>query len=121
MTKTAFDSADAEFRIQSGETRFDPIKLTGNAFSLRGSGTFSAQGELNLGLRVLYGRDEGVRIPGFSDALREFSGQIFQIHVTGTPAFPTFRPVALQLAPNAVRTLSTLRANRARRNGDEAW
>ena len=36
--KTAFDSADVEFRIENGLTTFDPIKFTGNAFSLLGRG-----------------------------------------------------------------------------------
>ncbi|HEV3165851.1 MAG TPA: AsmA-like C-terminal region-containing protein [Isosphaeraceae bacterium] len=113
LTKTAFDSADATFRIQNGETVFSPIKLTGNAFSLRGSGTMSAQGELNLGLRVLYGRDESLHIPILSDAMREVSGQIFQIRVSGTPAYPKFSPAALQQVTNGVRSLGALRDGRA--------
>jgi AsmA-like C-terminal region len=113
LTKTAFDSADAVFRIQHGETVFNPIKLTGNAISLYGSGTLSAQGQLNLGLRVLYGRDEGLlHIPIFSDALREASGQIFQIRVTGSPSYPRFHPVAVQQITDAVRTLGSRRAPR---------
>src|SRR4029077_14959006 len=32
--KTAFDSADVAFTIEHGATTFDPIKFTGNAFSL---------------------------------------------------------------------------------------
>lgn len=113
LTKTAFDSADAIFQIENGETQFNPIKFTGNAFSLRGSGTFSAQGELNLGLRVLYGRDEGMHIPVLSDALREASGQIFQIQVLGTPAYPTYHPVALQQATDVFRSLGSRRASRS--------
>ncbi|HEV3121634.1 MAG TPA: AsmA-like C-terminal region-containing protein, partial [Isosphaeraceae bacterium] len=109
LTRTAFDSADASFRIRNGETLFDPIKFTGNAFSLRGSGTMSAQGELNLGLRVLYGRDEGMHIPVVSDALRETTGQIFQIEVKGSPAFPRFHPVALQ----PIRALGSRRGARS--------
>jgi hypothetical protein len=109
LTKTAFDSADAVFRIQNGETLIDPIKFTGNAFSLRGSGTMSAQGELNLGLRVLYGRDERLHIPVVSDALREASGQIFQIQVKGTPAFPRFQLVGLLPASQAFRALGNRR------------
>jgi hypothetical protein len=112
LTKTAFDSANASFRIQNGETLFDLIKFTGNAFSLRGSGTMSAQGDLNLGLRVLYGRDEALHIPIVSDALREVTGQIFQIEVKGTPAFPRFLPVALQQASQAIRNLGTRRSAR---------
>lgn len=113
MSKTAFDRADATFDIRNGETNFDRIKLTGNAFSLQGSGTLSAQNDLDLSLRVLYGRDEGMRLLFVNDAMREFSGQIFTIKVLGNPAYPTLRPDYLPQAANAVRSL------RGRRTGRE--
>ena len=55
--KTAFDSADIAFTIAHGHTTFDPIKFTGNAFSLQGRGTMNPQGNLDLRLSVLWGRD----------------------------------------------------------------
>src|SRR5262249_16890526 len=55
--KTAFDSADVEFTISHGLSTLDPIKFTGNAFSLQGRGTLDPQANLDLRLRVLLGRD----------------------------------------------------------------
>ena len=89
-TKTAFDSADVAITIRNGDSLLDPIKLTGNAFSLQGGGILDTQGELNLKLNPLYGRDR-VHLPFFSDALREASGQFFAIRVQGPVAYPTFK------------------------------
>src|SRR5262249_11541907 len=57
ITKTAFDGADVAFRIENGRTLIDPIRFTGDAFSLHGRGTLDVQGDLDLRLRVLMGRD----------------------------------------------------------------
>ena len=111
LTKTAFDSASTEFTIQKGVTHFNPIQLTGNAFSLRGAGTLDSQGAIDLKLHVLYGRDK-FHVPLVSDALREASGQIFLIRVQGTPAYPKFGWLPLQPVSNAFRSLG-----RAARNG----
>lgn len=89
-TKSAFDSADVNFTLQSGEAILEPIKFTGDAFSLMGKGTIDFQGALDLRLRVLYGRDK-LHLLVVSDALREASGQIFAVRVSGTPAYPTFK------------------------------
>jgi hypothetical protein len=86
-TKTAFDSADVNFTIQSGEAYLDPIKFTGDAFSLMGRGTLDVQGSLDLRLRVLYGRDK-LHLKLVSDAMREASGQLVVVRVLGTPSYP---------------------------------
>ena len=88
-SKTAFDSADVVFSIAHGLTTFDPIKFTGNAFSLQGQGTMSPQGKLNLQLSVLWGRDR-FHIPLFSDLTREASTPILIVKVEGTPSYPQF-------------------------------
>jgi hypothetical protein len=106
MTKTAFDSAQTTFTIQNGETHFNPILLTGDAFSLHGQGTLSAQGELDLKLRILFGRDR-FHIPVLSDAWREASGPILLVRVQGTPAYPKYRLVPLQPVSNSFRSLGT--------------
>lgn len=117
-TKTAFDSADVAMHIRDGRTTLAPIQLTGDAFSLRGAGTLDTQGELNLRLRLLYGRDSW-HVRGLSDALREASGNIFDIHVTGPVASPQPKLEALPLATDAFRrSMSTVLHPGRRRDPD---
>lgn len=92
--KSAFDSADVVFLIDHGTAHLDPIKLTGNAFSLQGEGTRDPLGNLDIRLNVLYGRDR-FHLGVVSDLMREASGQIFKVHVTGTSANPNFKLQAL--------------------------
>lgn len=101
-TKTAFDSADVRLLVVDGRTYLNPIQLTGDAFSLRGAGTLDLQGDLDLRLRVLFGRD-AFHIRGISDAFREVSGKIFDIHVTGPAGSPNFQLQALPPASSAIR------------------
>ncbi len=101
-TKTAFDSADVALHVRDGQTSLAPIQLTGNAFSLRGAGTLDSQGDLNLRFRLLYGRDAW-HVRGLSDVVREASGNLFDIHVTGPVASPQYKLEALPLASDAVR------------------
>jgi hypothetical protein len=88
--KTAFDSADVTFTISHGLSTLDPIKFTGNTFSLQGRGTLDPQADLDLRLRVLLGRDR-FPIPILSDLIREAGGQFLIVHVTGTPSYPDFK------------------------------
>jgi len=103
-TKTAFDTADVALRVRDGKTFLDPIQLTGDAFSLRGLGTLDPQGDVDLRLRLLYGRDAW-HIRGLSDLISEASGKIFDIHVTGAVGSPRIRLEALPLATDTARTL----------------
>jgi AsmA-like C-terminal region len=93
--KSAFDSADVAFTISQGLTTFYPIRFTGNAFSLVGLGTLDPQGNLDLRLNVLWGRDR-FHIPLVSDLTRIASTPFLIVHVQGTPANPQFelRPLA---------------------------
>ena len=88
--KTAFDSADVAFTISHGLSTLDPIKFTGNTFSLQGRGTLDPLANLDLRLRVLLGRDR-FPIPILSDLIREAGGQFLIVHVTGTPAYPDYK------------------------------
>ncbi len=113
--KTAFDKADVWFTIRNGQTTFNPIQFFGYAFSLHGRGSLDVQGDLDVKLRVLYGRDSW-HVFLLSDAFREASGQIFVIRVSGTPAAPSFRAEPL---PQAIEFVKSLRLNedgRALRN-----
>ena len=75
------------------------------------------QGDLDLGLRVLYGRDRW-RLPLLSDALREASGQLLVIRVTGTPSFPKFKLAASpRRSTPSSRSASAGRARRRRSGG----
>ena len=100
--KTAFDSADVSFTISHGHSTLDPIKFTGNAFSLQGRGTLDPQGNLDLRLPVLLGRDR-FHIRGLSDIAREAGGQILSVHVTGTPANVNYE---LDMLPQLKREVS---------------
>jgi hypothetical protein len=119
-TKTAFDSADIAITIRDGKSLLDPIRFTGDAFSLHGRGTLDLQGDLDLRLRVLYGRDT-LRLRLVSDALREASGQFFIVHVLGTPAFPKFKLEPLPQVSDRVKSLGQRRAEQRGRPGAGGW
>jgi len=109
--KTAFDSADVAFTIAHGATTFDPIKFTGNAFSLQGQGTMDPQGNLDLRLNVLWGRDR-FHFPLVSDLTREASTPFLIAHVQGTPAYPRPDIEALPLFNELLKALGRGRAER---------
>jgi len=96
--KSAFDSADVEFRIINGKTLFDQIKLTGTAFSLKGNGTRDPLDNIDLRLDVLYGRDR-FHLPVVSGLLREAGGQLMIIRVTGTSSHPIVKPEVVPQLP----------------------
>ncbi len=89
-TKTAFDSAEVAFKINNGETTLDPVRLVGNAFTLDGKGKLDVQGEIDLKLRPVPGRDS-VHVPLLSVFTREVSGQILVVRVQGPIASPSFK------------------------------
>ena len=109
--KTAFDSADVVFSIAHGLTTFDPIKFTGNAFSLQGQGTMDPHGKLDLQLSVLWGRDR-FHIPLFSDFTREASTPILIVHVQGTPSYPQYNIEPLPIFNDLLKALGRSRAER---------
>ena len=112
-TKTAFDSADVAFRIENGKTLIDPIRFTGDVISFHGRGTLDVQGDLDLRLRVLLGRDR-FHLLLVSDALREASGQFFLVRVRGTPAFPKPTLEPFPLATDAFSTIGSRRGSERR-------
>jgi hypothetical protein len=106
-----FDSADIAFSISHGTTVFDPIKFTGNAFSLQGKGTMDPQANLDLRLNVLWGRDR-FHVPLLSDVARQASTSLFIVRVQGTPSAPRLYPGPL---PQVNDVLKNLQKNLARR------
>ncbi len=107
--KTAFDSADVAFVVNQGWTSFDPIRFTGNAFSLLGQGTLNPQGNLDLRLNVLLGRDR-LHFGVLSDLSREASAPFFLVRVQGTPSYPLFFPEPLPLFKELLKGLGSSRA-----------
>jgi hypothetical protein len=107
--KTAFDSADVVFTISHGLTTFDPIKFTGNAFSLLGDGTMNPQGILDLRLNILWGRDR-FHFPIVSDLSREVGNRFFIVRVQGTPSSHQIVPEPLPLFSEFFKSLGRNRA-----------
>jgi hypothetical protein len=106
--KTAFDAADIAITIKNGESVLNPIRLTGNTVSLVGDGTLDTQGELDLRLTPIYGRDR-MRVPVLSNAMREASGQLLGIRVQGPVAYPRFKLMPLPGVSDGIRSISTKR------------
>lgn len=95
-TKTAFDAAEVQLTLDGGQAQLSSIKFTGDAFSLVGSGTVNLFGdqELNLRLQPLYGRSERP-LPLVGPAMREATGRVVDIHVTGPLSSPKIDPEPL--------------------------
>ena len=108
--KTAFDSADVSFTVSNGTTRFDPIRFTGNTFSLLGTGTLDPQGYLDLRLSPLWGRDR-VHIPIVSDLARRASTPFLIAHVKGTPSNLQYDIDFLPPVSEAIKALNRNRAD----------
>ena len=100
--KTAFDAVNIAFTISHGLSTLEPIRFTGNAFSLQGRGTLDPQSSLDLRLQPLLGRDR-FHVPILSDLTREAGGQFLGVHVTGTPANPDYK---LEMLPSFKREVS---------------
>ena len=116
-TKTAFDRVEVGILIGDGQARLEPVKLTGDAFSLSGMGTVQLQGDQRIDMRLspAIGRDER-RVPVVSDVVREASGRVFDLHVSGPLESPTIRPEPLPdvwtRAGQAVRRMAERREDR---------
>ena len=112
-TKTAFDSAEVYLAVENGKTLFDPIKLTGDAVSLHGTGTMDVLGDLDLKLPVVYGRDR-IHVRGITNIVREASGQLLVVTVKGTLSAPKPK---LEFLPEASEVLKAMGQRRERADG----
>jgi hypothetical protein len=119
-SKTMFDAAYVKATLADGLATLDPVRFTGDAFSLAGRGTVKLQGDREVDLRLspLYGRD-GTRVPILSTAVREASDRVLDVRVLGPLADPVIRPEPLPgvlgRASQAVRELSERREERRAR------
>ncbi len=118
-TKTAFDAAEVSAQIRDGRADLDPIRFTGDAVSLNGRGTLDLRGELDLRLRLAYGRDR-LRVPLVGPALREATARIFDIRVSGPVSFPRFQSEVLPQASDLFRTFGRRSASAFRGEGADA-
>lgn len=113
--KAMFDSADVALTISNGETTFHPIKLTGNPFSLVGEGSMDVQGNVDLLLKLVYGRDK-LRVPLLSSAFREVGGQLLVIHARGPASSLRFSPLPLPVFTDSLHSIGgSLRTQRTDR------
>ena len=82
--KTAFTSADIDFRIQGDQlVHFDRIDFSGDAISLKGSGWMDLTRNVSLSFYALMGRHE-FQLPIVRNLLAEASRNILAIQVVGT-------------------------------------
>jgi hypothetical protein len=114
LSKTAFDSASVDFRIEEGVANLKPIKLTGDAVSLRGQGTVDPLGDLDVHLSVSYGRDDRLHVPILTDLAREAGGRLVAIQLKGPVANP--KPKA-EFLPFAAKRWEELKERRTARAG----
>jgi hypothetical protein len=118
LSKTAFDSASVGFNIQDGLATLKPIVLSGDAISLKGSGTLDPLGDLDVHLNVGYGRDDGPRIPIITDLAREAGGRLVAIKLKGPVASPKPSPEFLPMVIKRTATMrERLEERRAAREG----
>lgn len=106
--KTAFDTADLDFRIQGEHIYLDRMDFRGNAITLKGSGEMDWQRQLNLQFYTMVGRDE-VNLPVLRPLLGEASRNLMLITVDGSidqpnlkrEAFPGLNETLQQIFPEA--------------------
>ncbi|GIW86016.1 MAG: hypothetical protein KatS3mg108_0340 [Isosphaeraceae bacterium] len=83
--RPAFDRAELAFRIQDGQARLDPIRITGDTLSLHGAGTISPQAEIDFEFTPVYGGQDRGRLAALT---RQASGQVFLITARGPLGTP---------------------------------
>jgi hypothetical protein len=106
--KTAFNTADLDYRIQGEHIYVDRLDFHGDAVTLKGSGEMDWQRHLNLQFYTMVGRDE-VKLPVIRPLLGEASRNLMLITVGGTldqpqmkrEAFPGLNETLQQIFPEA--------------------
>ena len=106
--KTAFNTADLDYRIQGEHIYLDRLDFVGDAITLKGSGEMDWQRNLNVQFYTMVGRDE-VQLPVLRPLLGEASRNLMLITVGGTldqpelkrEAFPGLNETLQQIFPEA--------------------
>lgn len=95
----------ASAKIAAGDAQLSDLLLVSNTFSLRGSGTYSAQGELNLNSELLFNREISEKLVAKVSQLKPL------VDTEGRLVFPLLlagKPPALTVAPNITAIAKTL-------------
>jgi hypothetical protein len=106
--KTAFNTADLDYRIQGEHIYLDRLDFVGDAITLKGSGEMDWQRNLNVQFYTMVGRDE-VQLPVLRPLIGEASRNLMLITVGGTldqpelkrEAFPGLNETLQQIFPEA--------------------
>ncbi len=81
--RTAFNTANIDFRIEWDDVALDRIDFNGDAICLKGTGRMTGQRDVDLKFYPQIGRDE-FQLPIFRPLVSETSRQFMLIQVTGT-------------------------------------
>ena len=81
--RTAFNTANIDFRIEGDDLALDRIDFNGDAICLKGTGRMTGQRDVDLNFYPQFGRDE-LQLPIFRPLVSETSRQLMLIQVTGT-------------------------------------
>jgi hypothetical protein len=81
--RTAFNTANIDFRIEGDDLALDRIDFNGDAICLKGTGRMTGQRDVDLKFYPQFGRDE-YQLPLFRPLVSETSRQFMLIQVTGT-------------------------------------
>ncbi len=81
--RTAFNTANIDFRIEGDDLALDRIDFNGDAVCLKGTGRMTGQRNVDLKFYPQIGRDE-FQLPFFRPLVSETSRQFMLIQVTGT-------------------------------------
>jgi hypothetical protein len=83
----AFDTADISFNVQGDEINFAPMKFSGNAISLIGTGKMNLDQDIDFKFHSVFGRDKYDKTL-LSKLYHKSSERILQIEVNGTVENP---------------------------------
>lgn len=108
--KTAFNSADIDFRIEGDHFQFERINFSGDSITLKGTGWMNLDRQIDIDFYTMVGRDR-IRIPIITPALGLMSRELLLLHAGGTldepqlerKSFPGLNDRLKQLFPEIER------------------
>jgi hypothetical protein len=108
--KTAFNSADIDFRIEGDHLQFERINFSGDTLTLKGTGWMNLDRQIDIDFYTMVGKDR-IRIPIITPALGMMSRELLLIHAGGTldepqlerKSFPGLNERLKQLFPEMER------------------
>jgi hypothetical protein len=112
--RTAFSTADIDFRIDANHVYFDRLEFKGDAISLLGGGEMNFQSEIQLTFHARVGRGD-LDLPLVEQVLGGASQQLMLIHVAGTLQDPRMRREAFPGVNQAIQQLQADRGPQVQR------